>query len=288
MRRLVILILVVAVWFAGDRIASRVLAAFLDYSSDPIAQLYAGKGRGDVVLVGNSRAYRDFDLDLLSRKFGGRVVNLALPGAPIELSEALVDDYLDRYGAPRLLIFEPSGLVQRPGAMKDLRAFMGRSARIARLLRRYFPRLYYAGCLSHLFNFNSGFALNLAEKVFRPMPDLRLNGVMSEAAAASVRSGTYFVPRKSQIASARRLIAHLRARGVNVRFVLAPVEKHYATRNRVAALRTAVQNLTGGHDLWDEIDGPPDTAAYFADYVHLNRRGVAVFMDLLRKRDFFK
>ena len=53
-------------------------------------------------------------------------------------------------------------------------------------------------------------------------------------------------------------------------------------------LRAAVKDLTGGRHSWDAIEGPPVDARYFADYVHLNLDGVAVFMDLLRGRNFFK
>ena len=267
--------------------AAGVFSSVLDRSHDPIAQLYAGTGSGDIVLVGNSRAYRGFDFDFLSREFGGRVVNLALPGAPIELSEALIDDYLDRYGSPRLLILELSGLVQGPDALKEVRVFTARSKRIASLMRAHHPQLYYAGAASHLFNFNNGFALNLADKVFRPMPDLRLTGEFSEAAAASAPDGNYFVPRSDQLVAARRLMAHVQGRNVNARYMLMPVEKHYAARNQATALQTAVQGLTGGHNLWDLIDGPPVAAPYFADQVHLNRRGVAVLMNHLRTIGFF-
>lgn len=288
MRRLLVLIVVVALWFVGDRIAAGMLAAVVDHSRDPIAQLYGGAGRADVVLVGNSRAYRGFDLELLSREFGGRVLNLALPGASIELSEALVDDYLDRYGAPRLVILELSGLVAGPDALKDLRIFMGRSNRLAVLLHKHFPRLYYAGRLTHLFNFNSSMALNMADKVFRPMPDLRLNAVLPAAVAASAPEGTYFMPRPEEIAAAQRLIANLEASGADVRFVLAPVEKTFASRNRIGDLQATVRTLSGNRHFWDVSAGPPAEAPYFADYVHLNGKGVAAFMASLRSQGFFR
>jgi hypothetical protein len=287
MRRFVLVIVVLAVWFAGDRIASRLLAAVLDHSSDPIARLYAGRARGDIVLIGNSRAYRGFDPDVLSREFGGSIVNLTLPGASIEVSEALVEDYLDRYGSPRLLIVELSGLMMDPDTVKELRIFAGRSNRIAELLRTYYPRIYYAGRVTNLFDFNNGMALNMADKIFRPMPDLRLDNAMSASMAMNAPEGTYFVPRANDVAAARRLIALIRARGIDVRFVLMPVATTFAQRNRLDDLRETAQRLTHGYRLWDFTQGPPTEPRHFADYVHLNRDGVGAFMTQLARTGFY-
>lgn len=287
-RMLILMAAAVAVWFAGDRLAAGILAAVIDRSKDPIAQLYGGRGGADVVLVGNSRAYRGFDLDLLSREFNGRVISLALPGASIELSDALVDDYLARYGAPRIAIVELSGLVAGPDALKELRMYVERSDRLAGLLRDHFPNLYYFGRLSHLFNFNSTMALNVAHKFFYPLPDLRLHGVLSAAAAAKAPQGTYFRPRPEQIAAARALIGRLRSRAIDVRLVLLPVEKNFADRNRIEDLQAAARYLAAESRLWDVAGGPPANARHFADNVHLNANGVAVFMATLKARGFFR
>ena len=287
LRRLLMVALFLAVWFAGDRALAYLAGAFLDRSHEPIAELYGDRGVAGVVLLGNSRAYRSFDLGLVSREFGGKVLNLALPGSSMELSEALLEDYIDRYGAPHVLVVELSELMGDPDPLKNMRPFLSRSQRLSLLVKEHFPKLYYAGLVSHLFNYNSDFALNAAHKVLYPMPDLALEGSLSESEIAAITPGSYFVPHAREIGAAQRLIETVRRNNIDTRFVLAPVVREYAEANDIAALRRAVGDLTAGFQVWDLAENPPMEPRYFVDQNHLNREGVGIFMQALRERGFF-
>jgi hypothetical protein len=286
-RKLSLLALFLALWFLGDRGGARVIAAIFDHSREPIAELYGGHGSAGVVLLGNSRAYRHFDLGVLSQEFNVRVANLSLPGASGELSEALFADYLDRYGPPRVVIVELSGLASDSDALKNMRPFAGRSERLSLLLKEHFPRLYYAGEVSHLFNYNSEFSAAVAHKIFYPMPNLTLDGSLKETDGALIK-GRYFAPHRQEIEAMRGLVKIARARNIDIRLVLSPALPAYAAANDIDALRSAVHGIADGLPVWDFIDSPPMDAKMFYDPTHLNRLGVATFMDDLRKKGFFR
>jgi hypothetical protein len=286
-RRLLVILLFLGVWFVGDRAAARVIGAILDWSRDPIAELYAGRGGAGAVLLGNSRAYRHFDLQVLSREFGVRVANLSLPGASGALSEALFADYLDRYGPPRIAIVELSNLAADTGALKNLRPFVGSSERLSKLLKEQFPTLYYAGRFSHLFNYNSEFSVAVAYRIFRPMPDLVLDGLSRRQTADLEIQGRYFAPHDRQIAAIRRLVQMARSRNIDVRLVLSPAEPTFAAANQIGALRRAIRTIADGLPIWDCVDDPPLDRGMFVDPSHLNRQGVAFFMNSLRDKGFF-
>jgi hypothetical protein len=280
-------ILLLALWFAGDRVFALAMGRLLDHSRDPIARLYGGSAAADVVVLGNSRAYRNLDLDAVARGFNGRVISLALPGTSMEVSNALFDDYLDRYGAPRVLVVELSALFSDEGSLKDLRAYAGRSSRIDGLLQRYFPTLYAAGVVSRLFNYNSIFVLNAVHKIFAPLPDPLLDGSLPPQDGV-VPPGRYFVPRDENIAAAKAMMDTTRRCGIEVRLLLTPVVPAYAAANRIDALRAAAGRIADGARIWDLADDPPTDTKYFVDPSHLNRDGVRLLMERLDQLGFFK
>ena len=262
------------------------MGRLLDHSRDPIARLYGGTASADVVVLGNSRAYRNIDVAALGRGFEGRVISLALPGTSMEVSSALFDDYLGRYGAPRVLVIELSALFSDEGSLKDLRAFASRSGRIDDLMQEYFPTLRYAGVVSRLFNYNSVFVLNAVHKVFAPLPDPLLDGALPPQAGA-IPPGRYFVPRDENIAPATALMDTARRCGIEVRLLLTPVVPAYAAANRIDALRSTAVQIADGARIWDFADNPPTEPRYFVDPSHLNREGVRLLMERLAAQGFF-
>jgi hypothetical protein len=287
LRKLSFLALFLALWFVGDRGGARVIEAVFHHSREPIAELYGGHGSAGVVLLGNSRAYRHFDLNVLSQEFKTPVANLSLPGASGELSEALFADYLDRYGPPRIVIVELSGLATDSDALKNMRPFVGQSERLSVLLKEHFPRLYYAGKISRLFNYNSEFSAAVAHKIFYPMPNLILDGSLKNLDEAFPK-GRYFAPNEQEITGMRKLVQIARARNIDIRLVLSPALPAYAAANDIDDLRSAVHGIAGGLPVWDFIDSPSMDAKMFYDPTHLNRQGVAAFMNDLRKKGFFR
>lgn len=282
--------LFLAALFAGDRVLAWVAGKVLDLSADPIAMLYSGAGKAEIIALGNSRIYYTMDLADLRDQFGGEVLNLAVPGAPTTFSAALLADYLDRYGPPRVVVFEVSGLQTPPRAVIQTRPFVGRSQRIADLLHENEPYFYYGGLVSHLLNFNGNAVLNIAHKIFFPVPDLRLDGtIAAHDVEAAFRSGAdaYFAVQPENVAAFREIVALSDRYGFDLRLMIAPTVPAYARVNRLEDTAALTREVAGRRKVWDYSVEPLTDPALFRDFVHLNRAGVAAFMSVLRADGFF-
>ncbi len=278
------------VLIVGDRLGGFLLGTVLDNSKIPIAQMYAGRSESEVLLLGNSRAYRHFDTKNLSREFGRPVTNLANPGISTLASLALLEDFIDIYGAPKIVLIELSGLVADQEASAKFRPFSPRSERISELLWDTHPHLYYAGRISHLFNFNNIFFLNAAHKVFFPMPDLLFQSALSEPIAADTIAAwqrSYFNTKPENVTALIAIIDVAERHGIKLQLVISPILPAFAERNGYLAWRDEISAALGDTRIWDYGKGPPLMARFFKDPVHLNVRGVKVFMGLLRRDGFF-
>lgn len=286
-RNLAVCALFALLLWGGDRLGAALLGRLLDRSNDMLAELYGGGARGDIVVLGNSRAYRHFDFAAAS---GRHMVNLTQPGASTLLSAALLEDYIERYGAPRGVLLELSGLVADQGAVLVTRMFAPRSPRLSALLRASHPRYYWGGRVSHLFAYNNTFALNVAHKIIVPMPPLLLDGRMTEAQMAALRdtAGTaYFRSRPENLRALDAIVALARREGFVLRTVISPVAPTYAAVSGYPAWRDDLVTRLDGVVFADFGTGLVEAPALFVDDLHMNRDGVARFMDALAGKGYF-
>jgi hypothetical protein len=289
-KKLLIVVVFVAALFAGDRFGAVVLGKFLDNSKVPLAQMYAGRLESDIVLLGNSRAYRHFNSEFLARELGAPVANLSSPGASTLVSSVLLSDFIDIYGPPSVVVFEISGLTLGHERVADLRPLGHHAARMDALLRDTHARLYYVTKISHLFRFNSNFFLNAAHKVFFPLPDLMSQGEMTEPIGPDTLAnweGDYFKLRSENAVALKSIIEITERRGIELRLVISPTFPSFAERNGIEAWRDGISKEIGDIPIWDYGTLPELAPEYFADPVHLNARGVDKFMELLKRDGFF-
>ena len=101
----------ISIFFIGDRVGGYAISTLIDMSNHNIAKLYSNKQNGEIILIGNSRAKRTFDLGYLENRFGKKVVNLTGLGDPTPLSLAYLLDYIDQGKIPEIIIMESSNLL---------------------------------------------------------------------------------------------------------------------------------------------------------------------------------
>jgi hypothetical protein len=285
-RHLAVCALFALLLWGGDRLGAALLSRLLDRSHDTLAELYGGTAQGDIVVLGNSRAYRHFDF---AARPGPRLVNLAQPGASTLLSSVLLEDYVDRYGAPRAVVLELSGLVADQDAVLVTRMFAPRSPRLAALLRAWHQRYFWGGQVSHLFAYNNAFALNVAHKIIVPMPPLLLDGRLTAARMAALRdaAGTeYFRSRPENLRALDDIIALARREGFALHSVISPIAPTYAAVSGYPAWRGDLAARLAGVAFSDFGTGLVEAPSLFADDLHMNRDGVARFMDVLAAKGF--
>ena len=273
----------VAVVVAGDHLFAWTLNRLVVRSQFRYSRLYGGGNRADIIVLGDSRGAISFPTPLIEDLTGQRALNLSYAGMSPRIAEALLLDYLDRNPPPRMVVLEVSSVISEGALVKELRTFAGLSPRLAALYRQEHPVAAVAGSLFKLYPLNSEMFLDVLHHMRRPDQDVSPQPYLPEA--ARIRRGSWRLePRVENIAAVERMVRLLRARGIDVRLVIAP----YAPEKQPVNVAQFVDLLTQrtGAPVWNysAAIGDPDV---FADGVHLHVRGVVELMKILRRDGFF-
>jgi len=288
--KILVIFLFLAFLFTGDRVAAVILQWLMGHSEIPVAQLYAKRLDGNIILLGNSRAYRHFPLKDFSKDFKQPVVNLAYPGISTRISVALLEDYIDTYGPPRLVIAEVSDVLIDQQSISVFRHFTTRSSRLSAILKDTYPDLFHAGLVSHLFNFNNPMFLNSLHKIAFPLPDLRLSGTMSAANIQTIldqNDTTKFKIVPENRHSLALLTTLAQRHEFDLRLVIAPFLPELVEPESYIRWQHEISQLTDNQHIWDYGLNPAFRRSFFYDRNHLNEEGVKIFLHLLRRDGFF-
>lgn len=269
------------VLFAGDRLLALGLDEAIRFSSLPYAKLYSGRGKADVLVLGNSRAFRHFDESQLSQALGLKVSNLAVLGGSMETMNAVLDDYIARYGAPRAVIIEPSCLSADNAQVRNMRHLTRRSPGLQRILQELSPTLAAAGNISHLFTLNGTAYLNALHKIISPYRQVPLDGSVS-LDDVQPPDRPYFYNRDNNLNALEKTLETLKRHQIRFEIVVTPIFAGFqATRTGYQDWIASLSKVAGGRQRisdYAELSLPADA---FYDPVHLNRKGVTLFFDTL-------
>ena len=261
------------------------------YSCLPDAKMYSGRGNADVLVFGDSRAYRQLPAMSLEKGFKGRfkVSNLALPGSSIECMEARLLDYVEIYGLPKMVIIESTTSLEIDNqAFKEQRCFMLYSKRIGRIIRRDYPVLYYAGNVFNLFNYNCVTYLNALHKIVKSEPDLILKGIIPEKEAKNrqKRAKSFYKITDNNRKALKRIVELSRKKGIELHIILTPVLGKYSDYEQ---WKRSLEEIIGkGVGLWEFVSNDSFERKHFVNYNHLNKSGVKILFELLEQKGFFQ
>lgn len=269
------------VLFAGDRLLALGLDEVIRFSSLPYAKLYSSRGKADVLVLGNSRAFRHFDENTLSRVLGLKVSNLAVLGGSMETMNVVLDDYIARYGPPRAVIIEPSCLSGDNAQIRNMRHFTRHSSGLRAILQDVSPKLATAGQISHLFTLNGTAYLNALHKIISPYRQVPLEGSVS-LDGVQPPDRPYFFNRENNLIALRKTLETLKRHQIRFEIVVSPVFAGYqATRTGYQDWITSLSKVAGDQERISDYAELSLPSASFYDPVHLNRDGVALFFDKL-------
>lgn len=179
-RLLACIALIVVLVATIDRVLASALGDLFLRSDDRFMAVYRptapDEKPADVVVIGNSRADNHFPADAVQAVTCGSAINLGMGGAPTTISDVLWQDYVERHGAPRLLILEPTGVVDDPRSLADVPLLAHYSARVDALVKETDHSLWLSNQAFHLMAFNSNQTIRLAAGLVRPSGDRTLSG----------------------------------------------------------------------------------------------------------------
>ena len=273
--------MLLAIVVAGDRGLAAVLDRVFYQSKFRYSLAYSGKLAADVLIMGNSRGANSFHQSTLETGTELSAANLSFNGMPAAMMPVLLEDYLERHEAPKVLIVEVScvGSRRAKGTLERFSVLFGRSRGLQELLREENFKFYVGSQLFHLLRYNS--ELMWRSLAFRKKSDQtwamhsQINDELLESVSAA-ESVAMLTRSEADAAAIKRLIGIAESKSIRVELVFAPYLKQYRER---------LDDFDGWFSwLSEKLERPIadyslaiDDSKLFADRLHLNADGSEVF-----------
>lgn len=279
-------------FFTGDRVLASLGTWALKFSTMPDAELYTQRGKADIIILGNSRAYHHFPEKSWSEATGKKVRVYAIEAASMEYMEAVLFDYIDRYGNPERIIIEPSCLTWGNDMVQNLKVFAAKSERLDILLKENYPEDYWASRFFHLYRLNTTGYLNILHKIIVPYQQPLLAGQISESEldkVSHIKEDTYFRNKPPNIESLKRTIQMLSEKGVPVDIIVTPVvDKIFSSEQHVSHWVEEIREIIGTQTGFYDFSGEIKDSELFKDRTHLNQKGVKRLFQDIKQSGYFE
>ncbi|MGB1242284.1 MAG: hypothetical protein ACPG49_07175 [Chitinophagales bacterium] len=289
MKKILWVIGLIALVFVGDRIGGKMLQFLTNNSEFRYSRLYKSKAESDILLVGNSRGlvfYQPYIEEVTSAK----TFNIGYNGMHISLARVLMEDYLQRHKAPKLVLFEVSMADYSDEKLIPSFALHSQeSTGIDSLIFHYDPAVGWASKVSHLYRYNSEvfhrslYYLNKSDKFW--LLDRKINAnVISEL--EDVENVTFGLKEERQ-RELKKIVALANQYGTEIRLVINPYFPPYADKiTNLEEWKSQIEALTG-QKIYDYTRAIDDFKS-FADYTHLNKYGSKMYIEQLKRDKVFE
>ena len=275
--------------FLGDRIGGMILKQITDKSQFRYSRLYTGAAESDILLVGNSRGlmfYQPYIEDIT----GKSTFNISYNGMPMNLGKVLVEDYLEKYPAPELMILDITMCDRlNNGLISGFNLYTPYSDRLSQLMQDSLATASAAGKLSHLYRYNSEIFQRTLFYLNKSDEDWLLDRVITDDLVQSIEDRAPYnieVP-PSILADCKATVEAAKAKGVEVQLVINPYFPPFAAKiENLAEFKSVFEDALGlpVHDYSSAVTNLEG----FGDYQHLNKLGSKEFLDLLSQDNILK
>lgn len=273
-------LLILLLFVAGDRLGGYILQQSVAHSQFRFTRLYAGEAGADILLLGNSRGLT-FYQPYIEEITGKTTCNLSYNGLPMDAAHALVEDYLDRYSPKKLVIDITMCDRENDALLAGFLPYTDRSKRLNELIYNKISKVWWGGKASALFQLNNEIFQRALYYRHRSDKDWLLDRVISSEQAGKAPENFYdMAVNPYLVEQLRQTVAAARAKGVDVALVIGPYLPGFQVKH-LDDLKYAVESATGltVHDYRASLGDISD----FGDFMHPNKKGSAVYMDLLKR-----
>lgn len=270
------------VLLAGDRLAARLAQLVVLHSTMPHISLYNGKGQANIIILGNSRAYRHIDEKMLADATGETVKNYAMPAAGGLFLSTILQDYIDHYGAPERVLLEPSALAFDDDQLIAHRWFRHMSTNMDAALHQVDERLWWAGNVLNLIDMNSLAFLNNLHKVFSHYQHSFREGTV-EKNVEIPENNDYLKPSEDGRSAFQNIVSLSNQYGFALDIVFTPLHPKFRdiqTEYSASQLKSWIRGKAPGARILS-LENSISGTGYFADLTHLNEDGKNILMEEL-------
>ena len=286
MRVALSIILFLLTVFIGDRVLAYSARTIVRQSHNQFARMYEGKERADILFFGDSRVDRNISYPKARELTGKTCLNLGLGGNSVLISEALLKDYVERYGNPTMAVIEVSHSTVNPASLGEMRIFTYCSANIRDIEHRANPTFAAFEDIFTSLRFNDPAFWRLAiEAVEPPANRLLYNKIpdvlVKKWQGPNVQAGNRAIYREN-LEALGRICAFADSRGIQLRLIISPAWHDF--RRAIANFdewKAALQQAAGQHPIHDYSDVFVAHPDYFNDEMHLNVAGADALVQKL-------
>ena len=275
-------------FFIGDRVGGYILKQLVAKSEFRYSRLYTGKAKSDIVLLGNSRGLI-FYQPYIEEITGQKTLNLSYNSLPIDMGQVLVEDYLERYGAPKKLIIDVT-MCDRTNTqlVTGFSPYSSYSRSMDQLIKSASKNSWIAGKLSHLFRFNGEVFQRTLNYLGKSDKDWLIDRVISDHMQenATLESVVELKTTPERLASLQQLIVVAERKGTEVELLVNPYYPPYAERMTslgpfIQQIEAATNKKVKNYALALQL------TEGFGDYQHLNKKGSKQYLALLAEDGVF-
>lgn len=286
MRKSIWIISLLALTFIGDRIGGFVLKKITENSQFRYSRIYNGMAESDILLVGNSRGLM-FYQPYIEEITGKSTLNISYNGMPINLARVFIEDYYERYEAPKLMVLDITMCDRsNPKLISGFNTYTPFSKNLQNLIMEAEPKSAIAGQVSHLYRYNGEVFQRAMYYLGRSDEDWLLDRVITDDLVADIQDREpYTIDIQEHIMDElKKVVEVAQSKGTTVQLVINPYYPPFADKiTNLNALKNRVEEVTGlpvnnyARSVAD-VNG-------FGDYQHLNKNGSRAYLDKLIEDD---
>ena len=272
--------------FVGDRLLASLAGTIVQHSKNEFARMYRSELPTDILFLGDSRVDRNISCQKVRELTGKRCLNLGLGGNSMMVSEALLKDYVQRYGNPELVVIEMGHSTVDPETLGEMRLFTLYSTNLQALVRKKAPAYATFQRVFASLRFNDPAFWRLASETIRPPTERLLHNkipaavIESAKKAAAVHRPIY----QENFDALRRICEFADLHGIGLRLFISPCwEDTKRSIENFDEWKAKLQTTAGTHVIHDFSDAFVRHTDYFNDELHLNATGADRFVEYLRK-----
>jgi hypothetical protein len=286
MRVIISIVIFVATVFLGERALALSAQAIIRQSHNQFVRMYEGKERADILFFGDSRVDRNISYRRVRELTGKTCLNLGLGGNSVLISEALLKDYVERYGNPSMVVVELSHSAVDPNSLGEMRIFSYCSANIRTLKCKSNPTFAAFENIFMSLRFNDPAFWRLAVEGINPPATRLLHNKIPEVLVRKWKvPGTVAGNRmmyRENFEALGRICDFTHARGIQLRLLISPAWHDFKrTILNFEEWKVALQQAAGKHPIHDYSDVFITAPDYFNDEMHLNSTGADHFVEKL-------
>jgi len=285
---------VLILFLVGDRIAGLVLKQLTSSTQFRYARLYKGEAKSDILFVGNSRGlifYQPYAEEISKLN----TFNLSYNGMPADLAGVMVQDYFEKYQAPKHMIVDVT-LCDRDNKqlISSFNLYTPYSTRLDSLMKARNPKVHYGGKLSHLYLHNSEVFQRGLVYLKKSDEDWLLDRVITDYLVEDVKNLEPYTINANDtltknideelilMGELNKMVKLAQSKGTKVSLVINPYFPAFADKmTNLQEFKSKIEKATG-LPVADYSKAVTDKKG-FGDYQHLNKHGAKLYLDRLKK-----